>query len=205
MPLTSLSLAGWQGSTATLMRSMAMIPGDHMVRVNLSRTQITSKGLAALLTHCHRLAHLNVSSCPLLKSAAMECVVVAARRTLETIDISNCPNMCKDAFLWLAGRAGASAGAGLQCRRLRTVDASNCERMSDAGVAAIGACRRISCLNLAGCTRLSDAGPTAFCRSPAAAQSLLLLDLSQCFQVTDVTLLAIGERCARLQSLLLSR
>ena len=202
--LQSLSLAGWQESDATLLRSLAIIPGESLETVNLSRTRITTRGLAALLTHCHKLAHLNIAGCRDIKSSAMEAVVVAARKTLVSIDFSDCPHMCKDALLWLAGMAGAAGGSGRHCRRLRTLKAANCPRISDPGVAALGVCSRLACLNLEGCSRVTDKGVVALCRSPAATQ-LLLLDLSLCFQLTDRGLIAIGRHCNRLQSLLLSR
>lgn len=199
--LKSISLAGWQSSTATLLRSMAIIPGDFLERIDLSRTQISNRGFAALLTHCHRLAHLDISQCSHLKSSALEYVSIAARKTLVSINMSGCPHMCKDALMWLAGAAGAG-GSGRQCRKLRTVDISHCEKISDAGVAALTACKRLKCLNVLGCSRLTDRGVSAFCRG---SPQLLLLNLSQCFQITDTTLFAIGKSCAKLQSLLLTR
>ena len=204
-PLRSLSLAGWQAPTTMLLRSMTIIPGHFLERLDVSGTQITNGGLATLLTHCHRLTHLCVARCPQLNSAAMGSVVTAARATLEVVDMSGCPNMCKESLRWLSGRAGVGTGVAMACGRLRIVDASECPRLSDPGVAALGTgCRRVRCLTLRGCARVTDDGLAALCRSPAGPQ-LVLLDLRQCFQVTDKTLEAVGARCVRLQSLLLSR
>lgn len=86
-------------------------------------------------------------------------------------------------------------------RRLNLSNLSN--DILDSTVSCLEGCNRLERITLAGCTRLTDNGVLALLQNQVG-QKLISVDLSDVVNVTDTAILAIAEKCPRLQGLNLS-
>jgi len=86
----------------------------------------------------------------------------------------------------------------LMCCRLQDLGVSNCDKMTDRGlVEGIGPLYELTSLRLVGGEKLSAETLSTFLRRSSMA-SILLLDLSLCFNLDDEGLKGIAERCSKL-------
>jgi F-box and leucine-rich repeat protein GRR1 len=72
--------------------------------------------------------------------------------------------------------------------------------VEDYQIACLAKCQRFERITLAGCTSLTDKGLCSL-MSQGACHDLLSLDLSDVFDITNVTLYKVAESCPKLQGL----
>lgn len=184
-----------------------------LTRLDISYcTKVTDVGVLALFARASRLRVLLAAGLPLLEGVNLQ-GLPRTSNSLETLDLSGCSRLSASAISHLV-RVYANA-------RLTDLNLSGCAQISDDVLVALGrCCPSLLELRLASCPLVSDAGvqrlvefvpleseDTAdFVENESAATrcvKLRSLELSGCFQLTDVALAAIGRQCADLQVLLL--
>eukprot|EP01113_Clastostelium_recurvatum_P019350 TRINITY_DN2281_c0_g1_i3.p1 TRINITY_DN2281_c0_g1~~TRINITY_DN2281_c0_g1_i3.p1 ORF type:complete len:1891 (-),score=415.16 TRINITY_DN2281_c0_g1_i3:873-6545(-) len=120
----------------------------------------------------------------------------------------SCPNLV---VLKLSGRGVSDLGLGWiarSCPRLCVLELAGCETITDAAAQQVASgCPMVHTLNLASCKALTDAAFVAPGENVPRLlwASLQHVDLTRCMNITDLTIIALAEKCrARMQSLNLS-
>jgi F-box/leucine-rich repeat protein 13 len=86
---------------------------------------------------------------------------------------------------------------GKVCRNLEAVNVSGCSKITDHGLKALSHLRSLVVINVADCVRISDPGIRHIIESPSGP-SLRELNLTNCYKISDVTLLRLSQRCHKL-------
>jgi len=84
------------------------------------------------------------------------------------------------------------------CSRLKELEVSQCDKMTDRGLLeGIGALHELTALRLIGGRKLTAQALSTFLHRPSMS-SIVLLNLSFCFNLDDEGLKGIAERCNKL-------
>eukprot|EP00636_Phaeomonas_parva_P005942 CAMPEP_0118879012 /NCGR_PEP_ID=MMETSP1163-20130328/18872_1 /TAXON_ID=124430 /ORGANISM="Phaeomonas parva, Strain CCMP2877" /LENGTH=822 /DNA_ID=CAMNT_0006815021 /DNA_START=227 /DNA_END=2692 /DNA_ORIENTATION=+ len=193
-----------------------------LVALNVAGSEaITDYGLHKIAQQCGTLSKLNLRGAYRLGDVGMRALAMSCTTNLKEVDISgcmglsgpglaslgqSCPNITT---LRMAGCRQIAQYALLKvfngCRDLEHVDFSHCTNIRDDELRVMGEkCAHIQHVDLKGCPQTSDTGVLAVA---TGCSGLQYLDLSRSefpFKVTDISLMALGERTPYLETLLLS-
>uniref|UniRef100_K3X5P9 EF-hand domain-containing protein n=1 Tax=Globisporangium ultimum (strain ATCC 200006 / CBS 805.95 / DAOM BR144) TaxID=431595 RepID=K3X5P9_GLOUD len=175
-------------------------------------TKITDVGILALLTKALKLEVLVAAGLTMVEGLNMQ-GLVRTSNSLESLNFSSNSRMQYMTMVHLI-RVYANT-------KLTDLNLSYCTQVTDDTLVALGRhCPNLRTLRIASCPMVSDHGvqrlvefvpgeseDTAdFMENESAASrcvQLQTLDLTGCFQLTDVALSAIGQKCSSLQVLLI--
>lgn len=152
--------------------------------------QLDDRGLSAIATH---------AGAALRRIALRRCVRVSSRSLLSLA--VHCPSLrALDLSQTAIGDAQlATALAGSAASRLRALLLRGCAALSDSSLALIAArCAQLRALDIGALPLISDAGVAHV--AVGLQQSLSMVVLSECAQLTDAALASLGRWCTRLQS-----
>ncbi|KAK1804349.1 hypothetical protein P4O66_020358, partial [Electrophorus voltai] len=144
--------------------------------------------IQALTSKCHYLAVISVLDTPYLSDTAFKAIVEVANLTKLKIE----GNVCVSDSGWKA-----------LCRaspHLTVLHAPGCTHMTDTSMKYIGSLRNLHILHLADIAKLSDTGIRYIAEGPSASK-LRELDLSNCHQVNDLSIMRLAQRCSKLNKL----
>ncbi|XP_076877799.1 F-box and leucine-rich repeat protein 13 isoform X2 [Brachyhypopomus gauderio] len=151
-------------------------------------TTLSDACIQALASKCHSLAVISVLDTPYLSDTAFEAIAEVASLTKFKIEGN--------------GRVTDSGWKAL-CRaspNLTVLHAPDCSRMTDTSMKYISSLRNLHTLHLAGFEKLSDAGIRYMAEGPCASK-LRELDLSNCPQINDLSIMRLSQRCTKLSKL----
>ena len=142
---------------------------------------------AAALGALSTLSHLSLAHTR-LAGTGLAAALVRLPRLVE-LTVADCSSLC-------GGELGAAVGGA---RALTRLDASGCERLDTASLAALAHCSTLARLDASRCERVTDAALAALAVAPAA-RSLTDLALASCPGVGDAGAIALAglPRLARL-------
>lgn len=191
-------------------------PKPALTFLDISRcTKVTDVGLLALFTKALKLQELIASGLPMLEGVNLQGLSRTTGNSLQSLDLSSNAHMHSMTIAHLV-RVYANA-------RLTDLNLSSCAQVIDETLVALGRfCPNLLTLRLASCPLVSDVGvqrlvefvPTLtneevtadFMEDESATLrcvKLHTLELTGCFQLTDVAFLALGRKCADLRVLLI--
>ena len=146
--------------------------------------RITDVGIRALALCAGDLRSLNLSGCMGVVGPGFA-VVGQCCSQLTTLKLSG----CKQIPTWVMLNIFEG------CRQIEEMDLSYCVKLSDHEVKTMAAkCKVIKTLNLSECKQVSDVGVLAVSQGCMALEELDLSRSELQFKITDVSLLALGER-----------
>ncbi|EIE27665.1 RNI-like protein [Coccomyxa subellipsoidea C-169] len=157
--------------------------------VSLRRaSHLSDSALGCLAMSCGaHLKEVDLSGCQCLTDAGIASLARCSPY-LRAIDVSSGFELTDAAFTALAA-----------CRKLRSVNACGCDRLTDTGLSAlVHGARQLRELNLGWCEEITETGLQAVAE---CCPDLEMLDLCGCNKVRDVGLIALAERCTGLTSL----
>ena len=188
--LTSIDVSYSESVTDFGLLSVALrCPGLRSLNIH-SCPNITNDGLHDLATRCTQLEYLDMGGCNIgdhgLATVARFCPQIG------TLLLRSC---------WLVGDFGLqSLGIHSLLDNLRTLDLSNCESITGAGLASLvqAGTPRLTQLNLEWCENLTDAGLVSLAQ---CCPALSLLNVSGCAKLTDRGVAALVSVCTKLTAL----
>lgn len=152
--------------------------------------QLDDRGLSAIATH---------AATALRRIALRRCTRLSSRSLLSLA--VHCPSLrALDLSQTAVGNAQlATVLAGSAASRLRVLLLRSCAALSDSSLSLIAArCVQLRTLDIGALPLISDAGVAHI--AVGLQQSLSIVVLSECAQLTDAALASLGRWCTRLQS-----
>ena len=200
----SMSTAMTDGGMRSLGESLMRLDAGRLRSLSLSGChRITSEGVRAFLSASapaalRRLARLDLSGCRLLCDEAVRHLCECEHLQLRSLVVAGQSSVMDLTDASLAMLAG--------CAGLRLLDASDCWRLTDAGLRALGEpsasalAGSLECLNISAAYEVGDEGVEHL----ANLKRLRALSLRSCFRITGRGLKAIARSLADLIHLDLS-
>ena len=153
--------------------------------------RVTDAGMRLLALACGRLAHLSVSGCTGISGSGIAAIGQGCPM-LASFRMARCPQVARWALLKVFDG----------CRQLAEVDLSFNAMVRDEEVRALSQrCRSLRVLNLRCCCHVGDAAVLAVSQHCPDLQSLDVSRDDMKHRITDVGLLALGERSSLLERL----
>ncbi|KAF2400275.1 RNI-like protein [Trichodelitschia bisporula] len=155
---------------------------------------VTDVTMRAVATNCFRLQGLNITNCRRIKDAALEEVARSCRH-LKRLKLNGCIHLTEKSVIAFA----------THCRQLVEIDLHDCRSVEDDAITAlITEGPNLRELRLAHCLRLTD---NAFLKLPneTTYDTLRILDLTDCSELTDGGVQKIIMAAPRLRNLVLAK
>eukprot|EP01041_Mallomonas_annulata_P003507 gene3507-6976_t len=157
-------------------------------------SDITDASLREIGLYCRNLQILSISSCNHIEGAGLVTIAECCSKLIK-LNISRCRNLQRYAVSKIF----------TECKKLEDVNISNLQCISDEEIRILSQnCPRLMSLNAADTSLISDTGILALSQH---CPDLDLLDLTRremTYKVTDVGMLALGQRSSSLRVLRLS-
>ncbi|XP_043944447.1 dynein regulatory complex subunit 6 [Protopterus annectens] len=208
--LQYLSLAYCRKFTDKGLQYLSTGKGCHkIIYLDLSGcSQISVDGFRFIAAGCTWLQHLEINDMVTLTDS---CIIALAEKCLhiQAVSLLGSPHLSDAAFKALVqGRKlskvkiegnSRMTDATLKllskhCLSLTHVYITDCPRLTDSSLKALSALKTIVVLNIADCVRVSDPGIRHFLEGPSGSK-VRELNITNCFRVSDITLLRIAQRC----------
>ncbi|KAK7547015.1 hypothetical protein IWX49DRAFT_111820 [Phyllosticta citricarpa] len=189
LTLTNCNKLSDQSLTAMLEGNRSLLALDVTGIENL-----TDRTIYALANNCMKLQGLNVTDCRKITDESLEAVAQHCRN-LKRLKFNNCYQLTDKSIMAFANN----------CRYILEIDLHNCRILEDASVTALlKEGRYLRELRLAHCMRITD---HAFLSLPSDAtyDSLRILDLTDCGELTDIGVQKIISAAPRLRNLVLAK
>ncbi|XP_006266653.2 F-box and leucine-rich repeat protein 13 [Alligator mississippiensis] len=213
--LQHLSLAYCRKFTDKGLRYLASGKGCHkLIYLDLSGCiQISCDGFRYIASGCNKIQHLIINDMPTLTDRCIQALVEKCQQITSVVFLDS-PHLSDTAFKALAECKlvkvrieGNNRITDLSfklmsksCPYIKHIYMADCQKITDVGLKIISSLKYILVLNLADCIRISDAGVKPFLEGSSGAK-LRELNLTNCFQVTDVSVVKIAQRCHNLNYL----
>ena len=147
----------------------------------------TSASCVAL--NCPMLTHLDLHTCTGMSNIGITSIISRCTR-LTTINLNGCRFIANSTISSIAQH----------CPNLRTLNLSACKQITDSSVTAIAAgCPHLEAIMLRA-TGVTDRGIEAISNY---CPCLVHVDVSRCVNITDVSLITLGQKSIKLKSLLI--
>jgi F-box/leucine-rich repeat protein 13 len=143
---------------------------------------INDEMVIAFVSQCQTLRRITFRGGSLITDKAVKLLALQSRK-LKSIQIEN-NSLISDVSLKALGKV---------CRNLEAVNVSGCSKITDHGLKALSHLRSLVVINVADCVRISDPGIRHIIESPSGP-SLRELNLTNCYKISDVTLLRLSQR-----------
>lgn len=151
---------------------------------------ISDTGLVAIGNSLPSLESLDVSHCRRLTDKGFK-AVVSGCRNLKRLHLPGC-RLVTDSLLRTLSN----------CSKLEELGLASCPKITDSGLCHLSeGPRHIKAIDLSKCTNVSDLGIGKIISS--SGESLLSINLLDCFKVTDVTVFAVAKSCPNLEVLVI--
>lgn len=132
---------------------------------------------------------------PQVNDRCLEALAHGSHNTLTSLDLSNCANITEDALGWISGALGV---APTPCRKLLTLNVTNCPGVRDKGLVWLGkACTQLRYLNVSRCTQLTSVGVIGL----APCAELRVVNFAHNDLVDDHGVVSVARHCPLLRSL----
>jgi hypothetical protein len=164
---------------------------SKLVDLDLSRcVAITDVGVRDLVLHTPLLESLNLSGCGQLEGG---CLVAVAEGcpNLRSLNMSRCTQLQPWAFHKLFSC----------CHAVENLDVSSTEFTNEEMLALAKNVTTLVSLNVTDCPQISDSGFDVLAKRSPNLETLVIVRNALAFRVTDMSLLAISQRCSILQQL----
>ncbi|XP_051469925.1 dynein regulatory complex subunit 6 isoform X1 [Apus apus] len=170
-------------------------------------TQISVDGFRNIAEACSGIKDLLMNKMPTLTDLCIQVLVPKCQQIMSVVFLDS-PHLSDTSFEALAqcklvkvSIEGNNQITDLSlkfiskcCPYMRHIHMANCQTITDAGLEMISALEHILVLNVADCTRISDEGVTLFVQGSSGAK-LRELNLANCINVTDASVMEIAQRC----------
>ncbi|KAI9684214.1 MAG: SCF ubiquitin ligase complex subunit [Trizodia sp. TS-e1964] len=175
---------------------IALLNGNnHILALDISGLEsITDNTLFTIANNCKRVQGLNITGCKLVTDASLTAVSENCRQ-IKRLKLNNCSQVGDDSIIAFA----------YHCPHMLEIDLQNCKNITDTSVTAlITYASHLRELRLAHCSLITD---EAFSRlnNYRSFDSLRILDLTACDDLTDKAVAKIVERAPRLRNLVLAK
>ncbi len=198
----SLCLAGWRSIAEKPLRAVSISLGDKLAAVDLSQTPVSDGMLEAFASRLFCVETLKLTECLEFGNIGFRAITANCYDTLTNVDLSKSIKVDGETLGWLGGTMGIGRPS---CKRLATINASDCVRVDDLGLCALGkGCPKLAFANFSGCERITDAGVVGLAKGCPKLKVLSLAHLvgaGASAGLTDKSLKALGRRCHQLSSL----
>ncbi|GAV62338.1 LRR_6 domain-containing protein [Cephalotus follicularis] len=214
--LRVLNLHNCKGITDNGMASIGSgLPSLQSLDVSYCR-KLTDKGLSAVAEGCHDLRSLYLSGCrfvtdEILQGLAKNC------RSLEKLCLNGCINITDSGLVDIVngcrrisfldinkcnnvGDIGVSSVAKTCSSSLKTLKLLDCYKVGDASILSLAKfCKNLETLVIGGCRDISDESVKSF--AVACKNSLKILRMDWCLNISDSSLSCIFTQCRNLEAL----
>ncbi|XP_066268803.1 F-box/LRR-repeat protein 20-like isoform X2 [Branchiostoma lanceolatum] len=200
-----------QVSSKALIAGFCSKPMPHLSSICLAHcTLVRDEFVEALGKAVPHLQELDLTSCLAITDRSVH-AIAASFPELKRLSVAWCKNVTdygilglekpseeitEEEALALLAQRDAGLPTGLQrLARLRVLDLSTCQQLSDLGITCAIRFRELVCLRLNMCTGVTDQSLVAIATN---VPSLEELSISQCYQVTDEGVTTVVKRLQRL-------
>ena len=174
----TFNFSGCSLLTESSMRYVTNHLGATLEKIEFTGTTLNPNVLKVLGSGLESLRVLKLSHCPNLLTRDLRDIFPSIFLTLTDLDVSYCPNLTDDALCWLAGSIGV--GGDSQCRKLKSLNISNCKNIGNRGIAALGkGCCALQFLSIDGNPYVNSKGIVALAGGCRSLRALHLRDCSQ--------------------------
>ncbi|DAZ93353.1 TPA: hypothetical protein N0F65_011879 [Lagenidium giganteum] len=193
-PIYALNLAGADQLTdrAALLIARAC---PQLKQLNLEKAaKMTDNGIRHILVSCRQLQVLNLSYISMLQGVAVS-MIGELRLPLRELSIAGCSHVPEWALLHVLEA----------CPQLEALDVSFCALVTDEALRSAGRlCPRLRQLKARGCRQVSDSGVVAVANGCGDLTTLDIARFDLQFKLNDIALLALGDKCGVLQTVVLA-
>jgi len=187
-------------TTCTKITDMSLAPlvdgNRSLVALDVTGIEgVTDKSLLVVAENCLRLQGLNVTGCRRLTDASM---VALARnnRHLKRLKFNSCSQLTDTTIETVAAN----------CEYLLEIDLYDLPLVESPAISALlTGCLHLRELRLMRCPRITDSAFTSISHDHDPFNSLRILDLTDCSEITDRAVERIVATCPRLRNLLLAK
>lgn len=176
----------------TLHEVAGLIPYMRVIRIS-NCDEITDNGICNLGIQCHALQEMYMNGCTQVSVVGLRQIVHLCK-SLEVLDLSDCPQMNDQTLIALAS-----------CVQIKKLVFQRCKHISDNGIAQLSrCCKRLTYLDISSCAKIGEYGDLALLQIGKNCQALKVLDLYGCQHVRDKGVRAIARGCPLLNTLRLT-
>ncbi|KAM9352391.1 F-box and leucine-rich repeat protein 13 [Symphorus nematophorus] len=217
--LQYLSLAYCHRFTDKGLMYLSTGKGCHnLIHLNLSGcTQMTVNGFRYISAGCPSLKEIVIDDMPTLSDSCV-LALIARCRCLSAISLLDAPHLSDIAFKAIAEVAKLKTFSTegnnqltdvslmalcSSSQGLRRLHATECPRMTDAGLKSVATLKNLQHLDISLCDKVSDVGIQCLTEGSSSTK-LRELNVSHCSHITDISVKRIAQRLCKLSHLDLS-